>query len=82
VVRRFNTLDCSVDGGESVSEIGGEGPGLKGVESLVELVYIGSPEDNPIAICSIQDAMERRPSHRSCMSGDMMLLGGISNSSH
>lgn len=82
VVRRFNTLDCSVDGSESVGKIGGKGPGLEGVKSLVELVYIGGPEDNPITIHSIQDAMESCPSHRSRMSGDMIFLGGILNSSH
>jgi hypothetical protein len=82
MVRRFGTLDRSVDGGDSPSELSGEGPGLKCIESLVELLYLGNPKDYSITIFSIQDAMERRLSQRSCMSADTMLLSGISNSGH
>jgi len=82
MVRWLSTLDCSVNCGDSPSELGGEGSGLKCVESLVELLHLGNPKDHPITIFSIQDAMERRPSQRSCMSADTTLFSGMSNSGH
>ena len=82
VVSRFRTLDCGIDGAESLREVNGKGPGLKRIESLVKLLYLGDPEYHSITILSIQDAMECCPSHRSRMPIDAMLLRGISNSSH
>lgn len=82
VVRRLGTLDCNVDGADSVGELSGEGPGLKCVESLVELLYLGNPKDHPITMLSIQDAMKRRPSQRSCVPANTMFLGSISKSGH
>lgn len=84
MVRRYGAciLDCSVGGGDGSSELSGEGPGLECVESPVEMLYLRKSKDHPITILSIQDAMERRPSHRSGMSADTMLLSGISNCGH
>ena len=82
VVRRFGTLDCSVDGGDSLRELGGKRPGLERIESLVELLYLRNAKDQPITILPIQDAMVCRPSQRNCMPADTMFLREIADSGH
>lgn len=82
MVSRFGTLDRSVDGGDRLSELSREWPGLKCIETLVELLYLGYSKDHPIAMISVQDALERCPSQRSCVSADTVLLSGSSNSGH
>lgn len=62
MIRRLGALDCSVDGGDSISEVGGQGPSLQCVEGARELPYLGNRKDHRIAILSIQDTMVRRPS--------------------
>ena len=82
VVRRLGTLDGSVNGRDGPGELSREGSGLKCVETLVELLNLGNPEDDTIAIPSIQDAMECRPSQRSSVSVDAILLSRITNHCH
>lgn len=75
----FCALDRSVDGCNSLSELGRERSSLKCVKSFVELLHIGNSKDRPITVLSIQDTMERSPSQGSRMSADTMFLGHFSN---
>lgn len=82
MIRGPGTLNCGVYGGNSIGEVSGEGTGVNRVESLVELIHLGNPEDHRVSVRSVQDAMERRPPQRSCVPADSVLLSCFQNSDH
>ncbi|KAK7742189.1 hypothetical protein SLS62_010809 [Diatrype stigma] len=72
----------SVYGGDSIGELGGEGAGVDPVEGLVKLLQPGNPEDHGIAMISVEDAVECRPSQRRGMSANPQSLCYFQNLGH
>lgn len=82
VIRGPCTTECTVYSSDSLSDLSRQGPSLKCVEALVELLRLGNTKYHTVSMLPIQRTMERRPAQGSRVPTNTMLLSGISNNSH